>query len=71
MATAYETSQKLTGEGDAEATIIYAQSFGQDPEFYAFTRRLQTYEKVLATDTTLMLRPDSELLRYLQSPTGK
>jgi hypothetical protein len=32
---------------------------------------LQTYEKTLTTDTTLMLRPDSELLRYLQSPTGK
>jgi modulator of FtsH protease HflC len=71
LATAYETSQKLTGEGDAEATTIYAQSFGQDPEFYAFTRRLQAYEKILTTDTTLVLRPDSELLRYLQSPTGQ
>ena len=70
LATAYETSQKLTGEGDAQATATYAQSFGQDPEFYAFTRRLQTYEKTLTTGTTLVLQPDSELLRYLQSPTG-
>jgi modulator of FtsH protease HflC len=70
VATAYETSQKLTGEGDANATTIYAQAFGQDPEFYAFTRRLQAYEKILTTGTTLVLSPDSELLRYLQNPGG-
>jgi membrane protease subunit HflC len=71
LATAYETSQKLSGEGDALASAIYAQAFGQDPEFYAFTRRLQTYEKVLSTGTTLVLSPDSELLRYLQNPEGR
>jgi membrane protease subunit HflC len=70
LATAYETSQKLNGEGDANATTIYAQAFGQDPEFYAFTRRLQAYEKILNTGTTLILSPDSELLRYLQNPRG-
>jgi modulator of FtsH protease HflC len=70
LATAYETSQKLSGEGDANATTIYAQAFGQDPEFYAFTRRLQAYEKILNTGTTLVLSPDSELLRYLQNPRG-
>jgi modulator of FtsH protease HflC len=68
LATAYETSQKLSGEGDANATTIYAQAFGQDPEFYAFTRRLQAYEKILNTGTTLVLSLDSELLRYLQNP---
>jgi membrane protease subunit HflC len=71
LATAYETSQKLSGEGDAQAATIYAQAFGQDPEFYAFTRRLQAYEKILSTGTTLVLPPDSELLRYLQNPTGQ
>lgn len=71
LATAYETSQKLSGEGDAQAATIYAQAFGQDPEFYAFTRRLQTYEKVLGTGTTLVLSPDSALLRYLQNPEGR
>jgi membrane protease subunit HflC len=68
LATAYETSQKLSGEGDAQAAAIYAQAFGQDAEFYAFTRRLQAYEKILNSGTTLVLPPDSELLRYLQSP---
>ena len=68
LATAYESSEKLKGEGDAEATSIYANAFGKDAEFYAFTRRLQTYEKILSNDTTLVLNPDSELLHYLQSP---
>jgi membrane protease subunit HflC len=68
LATAYETSQKLSGEGDAQASTIYAQAFGRDPEFYAFVRRLQAYEKILSTGTTVVLPPDSELLRYLQSP---
>ncbi len=68
LATAYESSEKLKGEGDAEATSIYANAFGKDAEFYAFTRRLQAYEKILSNDTTLVLNPDSELLNYLQSP---
>ena len=68
LATAYESSEKLKGEGDAEATSIYANAFGKDAEFYAFTRRLQAYEKILTNDTTLILNPDSELLNYLQSP---
>jgi hypothetical protein len=31
-------------------------------------RRLETYERVFAPDTTMVLRPDSDLLRYLNSP---
>ena len=68
LATAYESSEKLKGEGDAEATSIYANAFGKDAEFYAFTRRLQAYEKILTNDTTLVRTPDSQLLNYLQSP---
>ena len=68
LATAYETSEKLKGTGDAEATQTYANAFGKDEEFYAFTRRLQTYEKILTSGTTLVLPANSELLSYLQSP---
>jgi modulator of FtsH protease HflC len=71
LATAYETSQKLSGDGDAQAAATYAQAFGKDPAFYAFTRRLQAYEKVLTTDTTLVMPSNSEFLRYLQGPGQK
>ena len=70
QAEAYRKAQKLRGEGDAEATAIYAGSYGQDIEFYSFSRHLNVYEKVFQKDTTLLLRPDSELLRYLDSPSG-
>lgn len=68
LARAYATSQGMRGEGDAQATAVTGRAFGQDPDFYAFQRRLETYERIFATGTTVVLRPDSDLLRYLESP---
>ncbi len=55
----------LRGEGDAEAADIYAQAYGKDPEFYAFVRSLEAYEKALDEETTLILSPKLPVLRYL------
>lgn len=69
LARAYSTGQRLRGEGDAEATAVTGRAFGQAPGFYAFLRRLETYERVFADGTTtILLRPDSDLLHYLESP---
>jgi membrane protease subunit HflC len=68
LAEAYKKSKKLRGAGDANATVIYAAAFGQDPEFYSFVRTLEAYEKFLAEGTTLVLSSDSELFKYLESP---
>jgi modulator of FtsH protease HflC len=68
LATAYGKSQVLRGEGDAQAALVTAKAFGQDLEFYALVRRLQVYETILADGSTIMLPPDSDLLRYLESP---
>jgi membrane protease subunit HflC len=67
LARAYEESQRLRGAGEAEATTIYAQSFANDPEFYAFMRSLEAYERLLGSDSTVVLSTDSELFRYLTS----
>jgi len=67
LAKAYEESQRRRGEGDAGATRIYAGSFGQDPEFYGFLRSLEAYEKFLGDKSTVVLSPDSRLLRYLRT----
>ncbi|MBI4213804.1 MAG: protease modulator HflC, partial [Chloroflexi bacterium] len=69
LATAFATSQNLRGEGDAQAIAVSAQAYGQDQEFYAFVRRLEVYERVLTEGSTLVLRPDSNLFQYLESPT--
>ena len=68
VAKAYEESQRMIGEADAQAIATYARAFGQDPEFYGFLRRLESYEKIFAGGTTVVLSPDSDLLRYLQGP---
>ena len=54
------------GEGDAERNRIYAQAYGQDPQFFAFYRSMRAYETALdSKDTTFVLTPDSEFLRFL------
>ncbi|HMR73791.1 MAG TPA: protease modulator HflC [Polyangiaceae bacterium] len=71
LAKAYETSQKARGEGDAESTKIYADAYGKDPEFYAFTRSLDTYEKAMGEQSTLVLSTGSDLFQYLSKARGK
>jgi membrane protease subunit HflC len=67
-------AQRLRGEGEAEAIGIYAEALSQDPEFYAFTRRLEAYAAVLNRGDTVIIPADSEFFRFLidnglQSPT--
>jgi len=45
IAEANREAQKLMGEGDARAISIYADAFGQNPEFYAFSRSLEAYRE--------------------------
>ncbi|MBI4965173.1 MAG: protease modulator HflC [Desulfomonile tiedjei] len=71
LAEAYRQSQALRGDGDAEATGIYAEAYSKDEEFYSFTRHLEIYQKVFGTETTILLRPDSDLLKYLDSPNPR
>ena len=65
LAQASEEAAKLRGDADAESIKIYAEAFQKDPEFYRFIRTLQSYEKFVDKNTTLILPSDSELLKYL------
>jgi len=69
LAKSYKTAEQLKGEGDAEAIKIYAEAFQQDPEFYAFVRTLEAYEKSLGSNTTVILPSDSEFFQYLSPKT--
>ena len=66
LAEAYKTSQTMMGEGDAKAFKIYAQAYRQDVEFFEFMRTMEAYKKTLDKETTLVLSPDSEFLKYLK-----
>jgi len=67
LAESYQLAEKLKGEGDAGAIKIYAEAFEQDPEFYAFVKTLETYEKSLKKDTTIILPANSEFFKYLNT----
>lgn len=69
LAKAYQNAQELRGEGDAQATAIYAQAYERDPEFYSFLKRLETYEEILP-GATLILPAESNLFQYLESPNA-
>jgi len=57
---------EIRGKADAEATRIYGESYGADPEFYAFLRTLEGY-RALGGNTTLMIDSQSDFFRYLES----
>ena len=72
LATARQQEGQVLGEGDAQRTRIFANSFGRDPSFAAFFRSMQAYERSMADgQTTLVLSPDSAFFRYFErGPTG-
>jgi hypothetical protein len=52
---------------------LYANAFGQAPEFYKFQRTLEAYRKVLDGTTSLFLPADAEVFRLLRfdlAPAG-
>ena len=70
LAEAYQQEQQIKGEGDAEAIRIYGEAYQKDPEFYEFIRTLETYEKTIDGNTTLILPSTAEILKYLSGITN-
>jgi len=65
LADAQKKSEIMKGEGDGRRNKIFADAFGQDPEFFAFYRAMQAYEKALiGGETSLVLSPDSEFFKF-------
>jgi len=72
LAEAYKTAEQIRGEGDAEATGIYAKSFSQDPEFYEFTRSMKAYSETFQEKSDVMLiDSDSDFFKYLNQSKEK
>lgn len=68
IADAYRDAQKIKGEGDAKASAIYAQAFGQNPEFYAFYRSLEAYRGSFRTKNDVMVvEPNSDFFKYMKN----
>jgi membrane protease subunit HflC len=72
LAEANSQAEQLRGQGDGERNRIFADAYNRDPDFFAFYRSMQAYEKGLQhNDTRLVLRPGSDFFRYFSSPTGQ
>jgi membrane protease subunit HflC len=67
----YKSAQGLKGAADAKATAIYAKAYGKDPDFYQFSKTMETLNKSLDDKAWLILSSDSELLRYLKGSEGR
>jgi membrane protease subunit HflC len=66
LAEGYQESQFLRGEGEAEAIRVYAAALGQDMEFYAFSRRLDAYVKILKPGDNLVIPSNADFFHYLE-----
>jgi len=68
IAQAQQESEKIRGQGDAERNRIFAESYGRDPDFFAFYRSMQAYETSLKGDSRIILSPKSDFFRYFGNP---
>ena len=72
LAEAEKQSQIMKGEGDGQRNKIFADAFGKDPEFFAFYRAMQAYEKALiGGETSLILSPNSEFFKFFGNIKAK
>ena len=63
-------AQIIRAQAEAEASKVYADSFGKDPQFYDFYRAMQSYQLSFIGDgtrkaapTTMILSPQSDYLK--------
>lgn len=71
QAAAQREAEILRGEGEAKRTQIFADAFRRDEEFFEFYRSMSAYRKSLdPADTTMLLSPNSQFLRYFKNPDG-
>jgi modulator of FtsH protease HflC len=74
LAEARATADKLRGQGEEQASRIYAQAYQQDPDFFAAWRTMQAYRDAFGTgNARLVLTPDSPFLKLFETapkPSG-
>ncbi len=67
VSEAKKEAEIIRGTADAQTTKIFADAFGRDPEFYAFTRSLIAYEQSMTgSNTTMVISPNSEFFDYIK-----
>ena len=71
ISEAQRTAQETRGAGDAEAIRTYAESFGQDAEFFLFYRSMEAYRNAMGkSGTSMVLSPSSSFFRFFKDKDG-
>lgn len=68
QSSAYKKTQLIKGEADAKAAAVYADAYNRDPKLYKLLKSLETYERTISSDSTLVLSTDADFLESLTSP---
>ncbi len=66
LSTANREAEEIKGKADAEASKIYADAYNQDPEFYSFTKSMESYKAAVGQNTNLIISSDSEFYKFFQ-----
>ena len=64
LAQAFQQAEQIKGQGDEKAIKIYAKSIRQDPEFYAFIKSMEVYQKGFDKKTQLVITPSHPLMKF-------
>ncbi len=70
LAGAQKEAEIARGQGEGARTIVLNSAFGKDPGFFAFYRSMEAYEKAFDKDTSLVLSPDSDFMRFFGKASG-
>jgi modulator of FtsH protease HflC len=71
IAEAYRDAQKIKGDGDAKASVLYAEAFGRDPQFAQFYRSLEAYRATFRSKADVMvLDPNNEFFKAMRGGGG-
>jgi modulator of FtsH protease HflC len=62
-----EETARIRGESAAQVAKTYADAHRTDPDLYRFTRSLESLDKLVTGNTSLILRTDSEPFSLLQN----
>lgn len=66
-----EEQARIRGQSAADVAKTYGDAHKVDPDLYRFTRSLESIDKLVTFNSTLILRTDSEPFSLLQSKDGK
>jgi len=72
LAEANSHAEQIRGQGDSERNRIFAEAYTRDPDFFAFYRSMQAYDRSMQRgDTHMVLKPDSDFFRFFSAPSGQ